>query len=382
MTSLLRRRLLIGLGGAGALAGIGGAAAVAVAAQETAAYRAAVAATWRHSESFDPSGPALMRELVRYATLAANSHNTQPWTFRPSNRAILIQPDFGRRLAAVDPDDHHLFASLGCATENLVQAAAAFGFHATAVFDPEARGVRVDLDKSPPLRSDLFEAIPRRQSTRGLFDGRLVPPEHLALLEAAGGSDGVTLLMVTERKPIENILSWLLAADSAEMENPAFVAELKSWIRFDAAEALTSRDGLFAKASGNPTLPGWLGRRIFSLVVTAAGENAKYAAQLRSSAGVAVFVSGRDEPAGWSAAGRASQRFALQATSLGIRTAFINQPVEVAALRGPFGRSLGLGDRRPDLVLRFGYGAELPRSLRRPVAQVIVPDAEVDEAIR
>ncbi len=42
-------------------------------------YDHAVRQTWRHSE------PILMRsnvrELVRYATLAASSHNTQPWRF-------------------------------------------------------------------------------------------------------------------------------------------------------------------------------------------------------------------------------------------------------------------------------------------------------------
>jgi hypothetical protein len=28
-------------------------------------------------------------------------------------------------------------------------------------------------------------------------------------------------------------------------------------------------------------------------------------------------------------------------------------------------------DRRPDLMVRFGYGPEMPRSLRRPTKQVI-----------
>ena len=63
------------------------------------------------------------RELVRFATLAANSHNTQPWIFSARGDEIAIAPDFRRRCPVVDPDDHHLFASLGCAAENLVQAA-------------------------------------------------------------------------------------------------------------------------------------------------------------------------------------------------------------------------------------------------------------------
>jgi hypothetical protein len=54
-----------------------------------------------------------------------------------------------------------------------------------------------------------------------------------------------------------------------------------------------------------------------------------------------------------------------------LRTAFINQPVEVPALRSQFATFLGIGNRRPDLVVRIGRGPEMPRSLRRPVEQVL-----------
>jgi len=52
-----------------------------------------------------------MRGLVHAATLAANSHNTQPWHFRIDEGQIGIHPDPARRCPAVDPDDHHLFVS-------------------------------------------------------------------------------------------------------------------------------------------------------------------------------------------------------------------------------------------------------------------------------
>jgi hypothetical protein len=84
-----------------------------------------------------------------------------------------------------------------------------------------------------------------------------------------------------------------------------------------------------------------------------------------------VFVSERDDKAHWIEAGRACQRFALQATALGLKLAFVNQPVEVPRLRRQFATFLGLDQRRPDIVVRLGNGPELPRSLRRPVAQVI-----------
>jgi hypothetical protein len=85
-----------------------------------------------------------------------------------------------------------------------------------------------------------------------------------------------------------------------------------------------------------------------------------------------VFHSERQEAAQWLEVGRCFERFALQATALGVRTAFVNQPVEVAGLRPRLAAELGLGTRRPDLVLRFGYGPEMPRSLRRNTGEVIL----------
>ncbi len=374
MEALSRRKVLLaGLAGVGAASAAAGGVVLIRNAHEAGAYDAAVLDTWRHSDSFETPLPAASRELVRYATLAANSHNTQPWRFRISDRSISVAPDLARGLPSVDPDNHHLFASLGCATENLVQAARAFGLRATASFDAAAGGINVDLERSPPIKSPLFEAIPQRQSTRSVFDGRAVPFEHLRLLEAAGNGDGVQLRLFTERKQLEDILAYLVAGNSAQMGDAAFIAELKAWVRFNYAEALETDDGLFSKASGNPTLPSWLGRLIFGLVVTKDSENKKYEAQIRSSSGVAVFISDKNEPASWSAAGRCSQRFALQATALGIRHCFINQPVEVPAVRGQFANYVGAGARRPDLMMRFGYAPELPRSLRRPVDQVLLP---------
>ena len=66
-----------------------------------------------------------MRELVRYATLAPNGHNTQPWKFVIKENAIEIHPDLTRYLPAVDPNERELWISLGCALENLIVSARA-----------------------------------------------------------------------------------------------------------------------------------------------------------------------------------------------------------------------------------------------------------------
>ena len=335
-------------------------------------YGATVRQIWRPAEVVTGNTLAVRRELVRCASLASSSHNTQCWKFRVEPDAITILPDLTRRTPAVDPDDHHLHVSLGCATENLVQAALANGLKAQPRFDTAPGGViHVALEPTRALASPLFQAIAARQCTRAEFDGKPLSIEELKLLEQAGTGDGVQLMLLTEKAAMEKVLEYIVQGNTAQMNDPAFVAELKAWIRFGDAEAVRMGDGLFSRASGNPSVPRWLGSPLFSTLFQTDSENEKYAKYVRSSAGIAVFISQVNDKAHWIEAGRCYERFALQATALGIRNSFLNQPVEVSALRPQFANFLGVGNRRPDLVVRFGRGPEMPRSLRRPVDAVL-----------
>jgi hypothetical protein len=131
------------------------------------------------------------RELIRFATLAASSHNTQPWKFRIAPDAITIAPDSSRRCPVVDPDDAHLYRSLGCAAENLVHAAAAQGLATNVRFDATHDVVVIDLTPSDPVGpSELFEAILVRQCKRLAFDGTRVTTQDLRKLDLAGTGSG------------------------------------------------------------------------------------------------------------------------------------------------------------------------------------------------
>jgi hypothetical protein len=359
---------------ASAMAATGGQAIVSACSSGTIAdgYEHAASSTWRHGKLDTGDRSALLRELVRYATLAPSSHNTQCWKFHIEDDSISVSPDLSRRCPAVDPDDHHLFVSIGCATENLIQAALANGLNGNAVFDSSAGGtLRVLLEPTKAVATALFNAIPERQSTRTEYDGRPLSTNELALLERAGNGNGVRVILLTERESMERVLEYVVQGNTAQMNDRAFVEELKAWIRFSAGDAVRSGDGLYAASSGNPSLPSWLGGLLFGLFFTPKSENDKYARHVRSSSGIAVFVSEVESPAQWIEVGRCYERFALQAAALGIRNAMLNQPVEVSALRPQFASFLGIGGRRPDLVVRFGRGPKLPPSLRRPVEAVL-----------
>jgi hypothetical protein len=286
---------------------------------------------------------------------------------------VEILPDTSRRTPVVDPDDHHLFVGLGCSAETLAIAAGATERPGEVAFDPGNGGsVRVTLGSGARSDADLCDAITKRQSTRSVYDGRAVGGKALQLLAKAAAIPGVDLVLFTGRAQIDRIRDLVVAGNTAQMADAAFVRELKHWLRFSPRQALATGDGLFSASSGLPALPAWLGPHLFDWVVTAKSENDTYARQLASSAGIAVFVSQMEDKAHWVLAGRACQRFALQATALGIKHAFVNQPIEVPSLRPELASLLGLPGRRPDLVMRFGYGPVLPYSARRPVGSSVI----------
>jgi hypothetical protein len=333
-------------------------------------YLAAVRETWRHFELGNTTHDYV--DLVRYATLAASSHNTQPWKFKFEPGRIVILPDLSRRCPAVDPDDHHLYASLGCAAANLVLAAQAAGLRGHCSYEASESSVQVDFEQAAPLRSPLFEAIPSRQCSRAEYDGTELSVEQLRLLEEAGRGIGVSIILLTTNKQKEQVAQYVAEANTAQFSDPRWAEELRTWIRFSGRDAVRTSDGLYGPVMGSPDAPRWLGYLFMRLAFSAKRQNRKDITHIRSSAAIAVFFSDVDDKPHWIEAGRCYERLALQAAALHLRTAFINQPVEVSALRPQFATFLGIGNRRPDLVVRIGRGPEMPRSLRRPAEQVLV----------
>jgi hypothetical protein len=214
-------------------------------------------------------------------------------------------------------------------------------------------------------------AIPHRGVSRAVYDGKPLPAATVAALEAAARSEAVDVVMITEPARIEKILGLVVEGNDVQFRDDAFMAELKQWIRFDARQAIASGDGLYSGCTGNPSIPPWLGRLVFRFVATPRAEADKCAAQVRSSAGIMILVGKKADPAHWVECGRSYQRFGLAAATLGVREAFINQAVEVPSVREKLAAEIGMPGRRPDLILRFGNGPAMPKSLRRPVGAVL-----------
>jgi len=336
-------------------------------------YPTLVSSTW--GTPFQPSQDSanLNNELIRYATLAASSHNSQPWYFSAQDNVIRIHPDKNRALPIVDPADRELFISLGCALENLTIAAAQAGFSAQTDLFPqgEKENLRVTLNSGQTeVETALFNAIPLRQCTRSVYNQQPVSAADLQTIQSLQLQTGVSLQVFDTATDVNTLVDLIKAGNQVQYTDKQYLDELISWLRFNEAEAVESMDGLFSRCSGNPTVPRFLGKMFVSgskpEAVSKTDEE-----KIRSSAGMVVISTGSDTPADWVNAGRAVERFALTTTSLGIKMAYLNQPVEVPELRGQLATALNI-EGYPQLLLRFGYADPMPVSLRRPVESILI----------
>jgi len=314
---------------------------------------------------------AQMLEFIRYATLAANGHNAQSWKFAIKEDVIEIHPDYTRRLPVVDPHDRELWIGLGCALENLLVAARTVGYAPKVTYPGAADFIHIRLKADTPQSNPLFDAILLRQNTRSEYDGQPIKTTDLDQVQALPLEPGVVLHFVTNPADLETVLEYVNQGNLSQYADSAFVDELIYWLRFNKKDALASLDGLYSRCSGNPQVPRWLGRMFVAGIKPQQQADAD-AEKLRSSPGSVVVASESDDKTAWVRTGQVYERMVLKMSSLNIKSAFLNQPIEVQDLRSQFQSAMGLGASLPQLLVRFGYADAMPHSLRRPVKQVLM----------
>lgn len=314
-----------------------------------------------------------MKKLIRYATMAPSGHNTQPWKFCISENTICIRPDLSRRLSVVDPDDRELYISLGAAIENLMIAAEHKGYSTSAEYSSDYSSVCVKLDASDFKKDNdtLLNAIPERQSTRSNYDGRPIPEADIKKLESFPLEQGVSAVFITEPEKMDRIAELVREGNSIQINNPDFIRELVSWVRFNEKEVNKYRDGLSFKSMQSPPSPRFIGKLIMKFFLKPDSQSEKDEEHIKSSSALMVVLSESNDFASWIRTGRSFERLALCATSLGIKNAHLNQPCEVPELKEELQKILGVGERHPQLLLRLGYAEKLPGSVRRDLGEVV-----------
>jgi hypothetical protein len=220
-----------------------------------------------------------------------------------------------------------------------------------------------------------YRAIAERQCTRTEYDGSALSDGDRDALAAAGRGDGVRTLLLEDSSALETVSDFVRRGNEAQLADADFRRELAHWIRFNPDTALERRDGLASMVMGRPAMPQWLGETLRGLLLRPDAQAKKDTAEIRSSSAIAVITADDDALPGWVEAGRVYQRLALTATARGLKHAFINQPVEVAAIRPEFRRWLDVAPAEPVLVIRLGRAEAAPYSLRRPLESFLAEPA-------
>ncbi len=333
---------------------------------------------WQVDAAEFPAGGAprdQLRHCLRYAILAPSGHNTQPWRFVLRDRSVDLRADRSRALPVVDPDDRALAISCGAALGNLRLALARFGLEHAVVPAPDPRDpdllARVHLTGGvrPPDEDALalFEAIPNRRTTRRPFEERMPAARDLMACAAAALAEGACLHLVTAPVERDRVADLVAEGDRAQMHDPAFRAELARWMK---SRRDRDHDGLSGAAFGMPDLLTPVGALAVRSVDMGDSVAEKDRALAASGPVLALLTTPDDTVADWLAAGQALSRVLLTLTARDLTAAFLNEPVEVAALRDRLRLTLGVGGV-PQLLLRVGYGPALSPAARRPLSEVL-----------
>ncbi len=321
-------------------------------------------------ERSDAAPVEVLEELVAAAVLAPSSHNTQPWLFELHDGEVDLHADRIRSLPVNDPDDRELTISCGCALRNLELAAGEHGLTPTVSVLPDDGWpdllARVRLEPSPDgMRSDWASARRTRRTTRGPFDdGPETDPVDDGTagdLAASVEAFGVTAHLVEGEE--RDLLADLVAeGDRVQFADPHWRRELASWMH-----PRRHGEGLVV-----PEVVGLATRAVVSAFDLGRSTASKDHDLLADAPVVVVLATDHDDAAAWLDTGRALQQLLLLATSYGMQAGYLNQPCQVASLRGRL-QQLVPDRRYPQVVLRLGPLAEqLPATPRRDVDDVVI----------
>ncbi len=309
-------------------------------------------------------------KIVRSAVKAPSGHNSQPWLFAKEDDGICIKPDFSRTLPVADPGHRELFISLGCVAETAMIAAAFYGYRPALqinTLNPDG-SIKILLQKDATIEQPaLFSYLTARQTTRNLYDKKVIPAEDLMSLKQATSESGVGVRFFSGASELRRFSPYIAEANAIQMSNPSFKSELIGWIRFSEKEAKQKGDGLFSACIGFPSVRRMLGCFVLKNIVTAKSGEKRLLKQLEATSVLALFTSQSINKEYWIKTGMVFQRFGLTATMLNLNYSHLNSPCQVSEIGKKMINELGLHSEFPQLIIRLGYSKKMPFAFRRNV---------------
>ena len=314
------------------------------------------------------------RRLVELSCLAPSVHNTQPWLWKVADHdTIELRADRTRQLQVTDPRGRNLTISCGAALHHSIVVAGALSLTPDVVLLPDSADpdllarIRLSPGRPPADAVESLDLIGQRRTDRRRFTSWPIPDERLALLAQAAAQWGayvVPIVDVSSRHRTDQLLDRAMRSQASDAR---VGREQQAWTtraHNDGIPVLTA-----APSPGHrPPPPNRFGPEH----VPGARDGL-----VESTDGLMLICTDVDDQRAWLTVGQALSALWLRATRDGLSIVPLSQVIEVAETREALRRDVLAGQAHPQLLVRVGWQeisrTDLPRTPRRPVADVLVP---------
>jgi nitroreductase len=310
-----------------------------------------------------------IRTVLALASRAPSVHNTQPWRWLVGAESLHLYSDPDRQLPNTDPDGRDLILSCGAALNHCVVAFAAVGWQAKVTRLPNPAdpnhlaAIELSRAAADPVDIALAAAIPRRRTDRRHYSSWPVPVGDIALMAARAARNGVTLCQVEDTDKLHKIV----AQSVWDHMNHDYLAELAAWSgRYASVAGVPARNT--PKSDRSAKVPG----RFFAgpALAMPSGSSAD-----EDNAVVLALGTRADDRLAQLRGGEATSIVLLTATSTGLASCPVTEPLEMAETREAV-RSEIFGDSSyPQMLLRVGWAPinadPLPSTPRRELSDFV-----------
>ena len=311
-----------------------------------------------------------LETVLSLTTRAPSIHNTQPWRWHIGADHLELHTDLERALPQTDPDSRDLLLSCGATLHHAVIALAAHGWQAQVQRFPvpgrPGQLATLTMRRSPAAGSDvpLAAAIPRRRTDRRMYSPWTVPDADIALMGARAARVGVMLRQVERLPELQQIVAdavWRHATDRD------YLTELSTW-----SGRYASLAGVPAHNTPKPDPTARIPGRLFAGPALAQPADG---APDRDAGAVLALGTKDDSALSRLRAGEATSLVLLTATTLGLASCPVTEPLEIAETRAAVREDVFGDSGHPQMLLRVGWAPvnadPLPSTPRLPLSAVI-----------
>ena len=291
-----------------------------------------------------------IQTVLSLATRAPSIDDSQPWRWRVGAESLHLYADLDRCGPHTDAESRDVLLSCGASLHHCLVALAALGWHAKVQRLPDAAEpeylAALELYRQPvsPLDVVLASAIPRRRSDWRRYSPWPVSAADMALIAARAGRAGVMTRRVESLPGLRTVVSQAVWRHAAEYDHNG------------AAATRTDRYASLAEVPHPPAAD--------SLVSESADDNAV----------VLALGTKDDSPLARLRVGEAMSLALLSATSAGLASCPVAEPLETTEARDAMHALLFEIVGYPQMLLRIGWppvdADPLPSPPRRPLADV------------